>query len=181
MAKIAINLLPLEFRDQEIKAAKFYRIKILGIALILLMILAASLIVALRFLQSRKISQIQDKLNQSEQKIPDLKDTQASLVLLKNRLAAINQYWQSPSKQALSYELISKLIPASVSISSMSVNNSGEVLISALAPDGISLDNVITNLTSQDSNQNKIKEVSLESANRGQDGIYRLSLKISPN
>lgn len=181
MSKIAINLLPLEFRNKEIKDAKFYKIQVLGIAFILLMIITACLTVALRYFQSQKISQLQDKFNQSEQKVINLKNTQASLILLKNRLTVINQFWQSPSKQVLSYELISKLIPASVSVSSISVDNSGEVLISAQAPDGILLDKVITNLTSQDSNQDKIKKVSLESANRGQDGIYRLSLKISPN
>ncbi len=97
MTKIAINLLPLEFRDQEIKEAKFYKIQTLGIAFIFLMIFLAFLTAALRYLQSQKISQVQVKLNQSEQKVSGLSSTQASLILLKNRLMAINQYWQNIS------------------------------------------------------------------------------------
>ncbi len=179
MTKIAINLLPLEFKDQEIKTAKFYKIQTLGILVILLMIVISSLTVALRFLQSKKVVELQSKFDQAEQKVSSFKNSQASLLILKNRLIAINQYWQSPSKQTLSYGLISKLIPPSVSVSSISVDNSGEVLITAQAPDGATMDSVITNLTSQDINQDKISQVALDSVNRGQDGIYRLSLKIS--
>lgn len=180
MAKIAINLLPLEFRAEEIKNAKFYKIQIVGVATILLMIFLSSLTIALRVLQSQNISQIKNKLTQSEQKISNLKNTQASLILLKNRLTTIDQYLGTLSNQTQIYKLITKLLPASISINSISIDKSSEVLVLATAPDRNSLEDLIDNLTSKDSNEDKINQVSLESINRGRDGIYRLSLKIKP-
>lgn len=176
--KIAINLLPLEFREQDLKNAKFYKVQVVGVATILLMIFLASLTVALRILQSQNISQIQNKKNLAEQKISDLKNTQASLFVLKNRLTTINQYLDTPSSQAQIYKIITKLMPSSVSLNSLSISNSSEVLILVTAPDGDSLDNLIANLTDQASNEGKISQVSIENINRGRDSIYRLSLKI---
>lgn len=178
--KIAINLLPAEMAVQRIKAAKFYKIQTVGVAVILIMIFLASLTIALRILQSHTISQIQDNLTKSQQKISDLKNTQASLFLLKNRLNAIDQYLGVPSVQSEMYKIISQLIPSSVSINSISINKGGEVLVLALIPDGNSLDELVTNLTLKENNQDKISQVSLENINRGKDGIYRLSLKIKP-
>lgn len=178
MAKITINLLPLEFREQDLKNAKFYKVQIIGIAIVLLMIFLSSLTVALRILQGQTISQIQSQLSQSEQRISNLKNTQASLLLLKSRLATINQYLGTPSLQTQNYKIINKLFPPSISISSISIGNGGEILILANAPDGSSVDSLITNLTSKDNNEDKISQISLENINRGKDGIYRLSLKV---
>lgn len=180
MAKIAINLLPIEFRTQQITAARFYKIQAVGVAAVLVMFFLSALTIALRFLQSQNISQIQNKVIASEQKISDLKNTQGSMLLLKNRLTTINQYLGTASKQAQMYQLITTLLPASFSVSSISVDKDGEILISGVVPDSASLDNLINNLTSQSSNQDKISQVSLESINRGRDGVYRLSLKIKP-
>ncbi len=180
MTKIAINLLPLEFREQDLKNAKFYKIQAVGVAFILLMIFFASLTVALRILQSQNISLIQNKLTKSEQKISDLKNTQASLYILKNRLTTISQYLGTPSSQTQIYKIIANLLPSSVSLNSLSVDKSSEVLIVATTPDGNSIDELITRLTSKENNEGKISQVSIENVNRGKDGIYRLSLKIKP-
>ncbi len=176
--KLAINLLPIEFRQQDIKNAKFYKVQTIGVIVILLMIFSASAVVALRIFQSKNITQIQSKLSQSEQKISSLKTTESSLFLLKNRLTTIGQYLDNPSAQSEIYKLIIKLLPPAVSVSSISVSKSSEVLILATAADGDSLDRLINNLISKDSNQDKINQISLESLNRGKDGTYRVSIKI---
>ncbi len=180
MQKIAIDLLPEEFRVQERKKTKFYKIQFAGIALILLTIFLSSLTVALRILQSQQSLQIQTRTKEAEQKISNLKTTQASLLLLKNRLITINQYLGTPSKQAQIYNLVERLMSASSSITTLSVSKSGEVLVVAAAPDGRSLDNLIDSLTSKESNEDKIKKVGIESLSRGRDGAYRLSFKITP-
>ena len=180
MPRIAINLLPIEFRVQELKRAKFYKIQAFGVVTILLVVFLSSLTIALRILQSQNISQIQNKLTQSEQRIADLKSIQGSLFLLKNRLTVINQYLEIPSKQVQMYKLIAELLPATVSVGSIFVDKGGEILILAVVPDSVSLDHLITNLISKESNQDKISKVSLENISRGKDGIYRLSLKVKP-
>ena len=51
--KIAINLLPIEFTEQEVKRAKFIKIQTIGVFVILLMVFLSSLSVALVILQSQ--------------------------------------------------------------------------------------------------------------------------------
>lgn len=181
MAKIAINLLPIEFRVEELKNAKFYKVQIIGVVTILLVIFLSSLTIALRVLQSQNILKLQNNVAASEQKISDFKDTQVSLLLLKDRLITINQYLGNSSSQVQMYKLVASLLPATVSISAISIDQSGQISILATAPDVNSLENLIVSLTSKETNEDKIKQVSLESINRGKDGLYRLSLRIKPN
>lgn len=180
MAKIAINLLPLEFRSEEIKRAKFVKIQTIGVATILLMIFLSSLTVALSILQSQTNQKIQAKLARAEQKVTDLKDIQVSLSLLKNRLTTINQFLGIPSNQVEIYKLVYELLPESVSVNAFSVDKAGEVSISAIAPDGETIDELVANLLSRDLTSDKIKQVNIETLNRGRDGIYRLSFKVKP-
>lgn len=180
MTKIAIDLLPLEYREQQLKGIKFIKIQSIGVATILIMVFLSSLTIALRILQSQNILQIQNRITQSEQRVSDQKNNEAALFLLKNRLATINQYIDVPSKQSEIYKLVTQLIPPSVILSAFSVDKSGEVLIVAVAPDSTSVDSLVNNLTDKSSNQDKISQVSLENINSGRDGVYRLSLKIKP-
>ncbi len=178
MPKISINLLPLEFKEQDLKNTKFYRIQTFGVATVLLMVFLASATVALRYLQSQNITKIQSDLAKSEQKISELKTTQASLYVLKDRLTTINQYLGSPSNQSQIYRLIVRLLPQGVVLNSLSVSKASEAQILVTLPDGNSIDNLINNLTAKENNEGKISQVSIENINRGIDGIYRLSLKI---
>ncbi len=178
--KIAINLLPLEFTQAELKRAKFYKVQTIGVGVILLMVFLSSLSVALRILQSQSIKGVQTQVSAQEQKIEGLKDRQVSLLLIKNRLSVINQFLANPSKQAGMFLLLDKLIPSSASINSTTIDKNGEVSILALLPDSQSLDNMINNLTDKDQNGGQISQVSIDSISRGKDGIYRVSLKIKP-
>lgn len=180
MAKISINLLPPEIIAREIKKTKFYKIQAIGVAVILVMIFLASLTMALRILQSRNITDVQAKVGQTEQKVSDLKNTQASLFLLKNRLTVIDKYLGIPSKQASLYKLIDKLIPPTVVINAININKTDEVTLMALVPDPASLDIFVNNLTEREENEGSISNVSVESLNRGKDGFYRVSFKIKP-
>lgn len=179
--KISINLLPPEITAVQLKRAKFYKIQAIGVAIVLITVFLTSLTLALRILQSRNIVLYQAKLASAQQRVLDLKDTQASLFLLKNRLATINQYLGVSSQQSSMYRLLDKLIPASVVINAVTVNKSGEAVLLALAPDAVSLDALMSNLTLQENNNSALSQVSVESLNRGRDGIYRISLKIKPN
>ncbi len=180
-ARISINLLPPEFLAEELKRTKFTKVQTIGVGIVLVMIFMASLTVALRILQSSSISQIQNKLGQIEEKVLNLKSRQASMVLLKNRLTTIDKYLGETSIQNSMYTLLDKLIPQSVSVTSLSLDKSGATTIIAGIPDVATLDTLMSNLLSSDRNEGKIKHVSIESLNRGKDGFYRLSLKIEVN
>lgn len=176
--RILINLLPPEFMAEEIKSAKFYKIQTIGVGIILTMIFLSSLTVALRILQSSNISRIEEKLGEVEGKVLVLKDRQASLMLLKNRLTTISQNLGAVSKQNDMYTLLDRLIPQSVSITSLSVDKTGNAAIVALVPDSNTLDSLVINLYSKEKNEDKIGQVSVESLNRGRDGLFRVSLKV---
>lgn len=179
MSKVTINLLPQEFRIEELKRTKFYKIQSIGVGIILLLIFLSSLIIVLRILQSQSFSQIQSKLAVEEQKITELKTTQASLLLIKDRLVAINQYLGIASKQVQMYELINKLVPSSIFVNSISVDKSGNILLLATSNDAASIDDLINKLVSSEEASGKITSVAMEGLSRGRDGIYRLSIKIN--
>lgn len=180
MAKISINLLPSEMKEKEIKQQNFNKIQFAGIGVILIMIFLASLSAALRILQSHSISLAQEQVTQLQQKVAGLKETQESLFLLKNRLSVIDKYLGVSSNQSFIYNLLERLIPDSVVINAMTIGKTGEVVLLAITPDSISLDTLITNLTTKDSNEDKISKVSIENLSRGRDGFYRTSFKITP-
>ncbi|MBI4038617.1 hypothetical protein HY384_01520 [Candidatus Daviesbacteria bacterium] len=180
MVKISINLLPKEFALEEIKKARFYKIQAAGVAIILIMIFLASLTMALRILQSQNITRVQARLSAAEQQVNNLKDTQASLLLLKNRLSLIDQVLNSPSKEVLMYKLMDKLIPAQVIVNSVTIGKAGEVKFTAVVPDGQVLENLLVNLTTNEKNDNKIAQVSIETLNRSRGGLYRVNIKVKP-
>lgn len=173
---ISINLLPPEFMAEKIKTAKFYKIQTIGVVIILVMIFLSSLTVSLRILQSSDIKRVQSRLSQTEERVVALKGRQASLVVLKNRLTTISKNIEETSKQASMYNLLDKLIPQSISITSLAVDKAGNAAIVALVPDSNVLDSLILGLTSD---QEVIKQVSIESLNRSREGVYRTSLKVS--
>lgn len=179
--KISINLLPPEVMTQGQKNKKFYKIQFVGIVIILFMVFLTSLTLALRILQSHNLALYQARLTQAEEKASSLKETQASLLFLQNRLSVIGKYLGVPSEQSSMYQLIDKLIPPSVEINAISVDKSGEVIFQALAPDSVSLESLIDNLIIKENNNGKINQVSIESLNRGRDGAYRVSFKIKAN
>lgn len=177
MPKVTINLLPEEFRLEELKRAKFYKIQSLGVIAIMSLVFMATLTIALRILQSQSIQQIQAKLTTEESKVVELKSTQASLLLLKNRLTTINQYLGVSSKQVEMYELINKLIPPSVPISSLSIDKEGNILVVTTVSSAALIDELTTKILSS---EDKIASMALESLSRGRDGVYRVTFKVKP-
>lgn len=178
MSKISINLLPIEYATEEIKKAKFYKIQLIGVVAVVIVTFFASLIVALGVLQSQNIKKVEARLGESEEKVLQLKDRQASVFVIKNRLATINQYFGITSKQVAVYSMLNQLLPPGFSVSSFAIDRSGEAVVVGVAPDGESVDNLIAGLTSNQEAGDKISQVSIDNLNRGRDGFYRISLKI---
>lgn len=178
MAKISINLLPPEILAEQIKGSKFYKVQLIGITVILMMVFLSSLTVALRILQNKNVVMAQAEMDAVSQQVSKLKSTEASLYILKNRLAVISKYLGVSSKQSSMYTLIDKLIPSSTVLNAVNVDKDGGVVLLLSVPDSASLDTLVTNLSQKDSNEDKIDQVSIDSLSRGRDGIYRISLKI---
>lgn len=180
MVKIAINLLPAEFTKERVKNVRFYKIQILGIGLILVVVFLSSFTVALRILQSQRVKQAEGQLNEAQQKVTSYKSKEATLMALKNRLKAIDQYYGVPSLQVSMFNLLNTLLPSSIKVNSLSVGKTGDISFSAVVQNSVLLDEMITDLTDKDKNQGKIESVFIDSLNRSRDGVYRVDFKIKP-
>lgn len=180
MEKISINLLPVEFTQEEVKKSKFYKVQAISISIILILIFLSILTISLRIFQSNRIKIAQLEVAEAENRVTSKSLRQAQLLLLKNRLSAIQNYLGVSSKQAEMYTLVHNLLPSALDISSVSVGREGGVLVSALATDANTLDRIFTDLLNKEKNENKISKVSIESLNRGRDGLYRVNFTVGP-
>ncbi len=175
-----INLLPIGYTKLRKRDTKFYQVQTISIYLLLLLIFVTSITVALRFLQTQQIKAAEANLQEFNLQVSSLKSKEASLVILKDRLTTIDQISTVPSKQRSVYNLVNGLIPPNLTLSFVSVDRSGNMLLSIVAPNFSSLDGLLATLGSTQKNENKITSTSLESFSRSRDGLYRASLKIVP-
>lgn len=178
MVKIAINLLPPEITRERVKNARFYKIQTLGIGLVLTVVFLSSFAIALGILQSQWVKQAESQMNGALQKVMVYKDKEATLMALKDRLKAINQYREVPSLQVSMFNLLYTLLPPSVVVNNLSVGKTGDISLSAVVQSSALLDEMIADLTDKDKNQGKIESVSIGSLNRSRDGVYRVDFKI---
>ncbi|MDO8619041.1 MAG: hypothetical protein Q7R49_03820 [Candidatus Daviesbacteria bacterium] len=178
---VNINLLPISFRQKQQQNSKFYKIQTISIFLLLSLIFLTSLTLAMRFLQTQQIQAAEVNFQNSNNKVSSLKSKEASLIIVKDRLTTIDAIASIPSNQRAIYNLVSQLIPPSLSLSFVSVDANGNMIISLVAPNFTALDGLLSDLTSKEKNENRVKQVSLESFSRSRDGLYRASLKIIPN
>lgn len=178
MEKISINLLPVEFIAEEFKRRKFYKIQAIGVTIVLFMIFLSILTLSLGVLQSSSLNAASLRVDEAEKRVSTLAPKQAQLVLLKNRLQVIEGQIGIPSKQAEMYNLTYNLLPDGFLVNRISVGGEGQVQISALTANAQNIDRIISNLLDKGKNNDRVKNVVIDSLNRGRDGIYRINLKV---
>lgn len=177
MAKFSINLLPPESANitKEIRRRKL--VQTISVTTLLIMFFFSSLVITLRFLQSRNINEVGSKSQEQENKISGFRSKESSLVLLKDRLTIISKLTNSPSKQKMIYDAIVSSIPADISVSSMTLDAAGNLSISAAADNVNSLTNFFA-IFSSDELFKISSGVNVESLSRSRDGLYKTSVKI---
>ena len=176
--KISINLLPAEFLVEEIKKSKFYKVQAIGIGVVLVLIFLSVVTVSLRILQSNRIKSTEVEVANAENRVTSFSSKQAQLILLKNRLEAINTHLGTSSKTVEMYNLLDSLIPPSISIGTISVGAEGKVLVSASTEDFGSIDNMFSDMLNVEKNEGKVSKVLVDNISRGRDGTYRLSFTV---
>lgn len=181
MAGISINLLPAQFKIDQKAQRKFQLVQTISIIVLLLLIFISSVSIAIRILQSKDLEVLKQEVKVSQDRVSSLKDKEASVFVLKNRLNMIGEITKAPSKNnSLIYNTILSLIPPNVSISSISLDRSGTVVTSTITPDLKTLELMIESMTSKSSFE-IISKIDFESLSRGRDGTYRANLKIATN
>ena len=179
MEKVAINLLPQEFSQKQSELKKLRSIQAASALIILLMIFLASVTLALRIIQLREFQRVEVKAKEAESEVSELKDTEASLTILKNRVDIIRQIKNFPSKTATLFDEALKLIPAEILVSSSSVDRNGIILLSTISPSSGSLGKLLGNILGTEKSE-LFKKVEIESLSSGRDGVYRANFKILP-
>lgn len=178
--RITINLLPIEFTRLLKEYSRFYRIQTISISIILFLFFLTSVTIALRIFQSQQIQIAQAGLSQYSEKVSNLAPKEASLVILKNRLDTLDKVSGFPSKQRAVYNLVANLLPASITVSSISVDRNGEMSLTLVSQVFGDFDVFLSSLTDKETNEDKISKVSIDSLSRARDGIYRANIKVTP-
>ena len=178
MSLISVNLLPSEFILEQVKKQKFYKVQYLGISVLLLTFFLASLTISLRVLQSQKSNQIQKRLSDVQQKISTTATKEDQLIALKDRVTTISQYVGKPSKDSELYSFIEQNLSSEVEINTMSIDRSGDILLSVGISDIGIIDRLISTLSDKQPSGVRVKQISVENLGRSRDNSFRLSLRL---
>ena len=178
MTRISINLLPNETAIAEQKRQKVKFVQTISVVAFLIVVFLTSVTVALRILQNQNLAQVKDQTQQEEAKVASFKDKESDLVFLKDRLRLIQDLKALPSKARQSYRLIIEQIPVGVTVSGISVDASGNLVLTAVIPSKSAFSQLFANLTSQNVTS-AVTKINIDSLSRGRDGVYRMSIKIA--
>lgn len=178
MEKLSINLLPAEIATQGLQQQRLYRIKFFGVVTVLTLVFLSSVTIALRLLQGQNIKKSESQFQELTTRVQNFKTTESSLGVLKNRLNAIQNLALQPSKQRTLYSQVISLLPSSLLVTSVSLDKSGNMSLSASTSDYVGFDNFLKSLSS--TKDIKVSKVAVDNLIIGRDGVFRVNLKISP-
>lgn len=175
MAKFSINLLPIESTAASIEIKRKKIVQTISVSSLLMIFFLASLVITLRFLQSRNLTEVNTGATAAADKISNFREKESTLVLLKDRLVQISKLTASPSKQKVIYDSVVQNLPANINVSSVILDSAGNLSISAVAPDPSSLSSFFAALSV---NFENISGINVESLSRGRDGVYRMTVRV---
>lgn len=180
MAGVNINLLPVQSRTDQKAQKRFQLIQTSSIAILLILIFLASLVSAIHILQFQNVSKLKNEYKLREEKVLLLKDKEAQVSVLKNRLTLINQINKSSIKdKSKIYRSFLGYISPGVNISTVAIGRDGRVIASIIAGNILAFEQTLSNLISDsDAAKENISEIGIDSLSRARDGSYRASLKI---
>lgn len=177
--RLSINLLPSESDEIKRRKRNLRAIQTISTFALLLVVFFASVIVALRILQLQSIKNAASLAKSAEERTLRVQEKETSLVKLKSRLDTISSLLEEQSKQSIYYSLAEKLLPPTVTVSSISVDRLGVVTTSVVIPDSTSLDALFLNLGNEVV-YDSLAKIELESLSRSRDGFFRANLKMVP-
>lgn len=179
MDKLKINLIPPEIKEKVKKQAKRVLITKISVALLGVLIVITSLILGGVIFQKAQLQGLNSIIEQEKQQIGALKDKEAVVIFLKNRIDTINQVTDGHYKQDETLELITGLFPDGVNLGSLQIDKSSIAIVSGDTFDTLLLQQLFDNLTDPQTNDGKIASISVESLNKNASGKIRFDLQIN--
>lgn len=178
MDKLKLNLIPLELKEQAKKEAKRSLVVRISLGLLGLLILITFGVLAAAILQGLELSKINAQLDQHKTEVASLKDKEAVISFLKNRIDAINTFTNNRYKQAEILELVERQFPGGVNLVALHIDKSTKVLVQAQTSDTKLLKQFIDTLTDPQNQEGKIASVSAQNVNLSQDGKINFDLQL---
>lgn len=181
MSSTSINLLPPEVLLERRQSSKLSLVNKLSVGAMVLLVFITSATLVLRLSQNLALKEAKEGLVYAQGKVTDLKDKEGQFVLLKQRLAEIQQLTGGDAKKKAVLSLLISLSPPEVYISDFILDNRGAITMTMESSSLITIDRFITNLSSPEKNLNLISRVDLDNLALGKSNIYSFSLKILTN
>lgn len=179
MDKLKINLIPPEIKEKAKKEAKRTLLVRISVGLLGVLILITVGILVIIIIQNATLQSLNAELEQDKSEIGSLKESEAVVFFLKNRIDTINRFSNTSYKQGETYDLISNLIPEGIELSYLQIDKTESVGMQGETNTTSALNIFFTNLMDPSKNEGKIAKVSVESLSRSQDGRLIFDLKIT--
>lgn len=179
MDKIKINLLPPEIKEKEKKDVRQSLINKISIALLGVLILFTSGILAVVIYQGSTINLLNADIEKEKSRIQSQKDKETIVFLLKNRIDTINQFTNKRYKQGEIYDLITGLFPQDVALRTILVDKTTKVAVLGNTESPLALQTLFDNLTDPKTNEGKIETVTVENLSNNQSGKINFDLSIN--
>jgi Tfp pilus assembly protein PilN len=179
MDKISINLLPSSVLVKEKEQSRKSFLLRISVAFLVVIILIAGATLFVRINQKSQLSGANQDLIQAHKKVDSLKSQESTIVYLKQRLDSIATLKNQESKPVQAYNLMNKLTPIGVDVSSFTIDKSNKIIISAESQDNKTLKSFFDNLTDPVKNQGKVTKVRIDDLSQSKEGGFRLDVSIS--
>lgn len=178
--KMTINLLPPEVMLQRKQGFKLTLANQISIAALVILIFFTSATLALRFFQNSELKAAKEELTSAEGKVNSLQSREVQIVLLKQRLASIENLTGSDLKRKAIFNLVIYLTPPNIQIIDVSVDKNGNMSLSLASSSLPSIETLFASLGDNEKNSGLISKVGLEGFSLSKDMAYRFNLSIKP-
>lgn len=178
--KMTINLLPPEVMLQRKQGFKLTLANQISIAALVILIFFTSATLALRFFQNSELKAAKEELTSAEGKVNSLQSREVQIVLLKQRLASIENLTGSDLKRKAIFNLVIYLTPPNIQIIDVSVDKNGNMSLSLASSSLPSIETLFASLGDNEKNSDLISKVGLEGFSLSKDMAYRFNLSIKP-
>lgn len=179
MDKLKINLIPPEIKEQAKKEAKRTLMVRISIGLLGVLIVFTAIILVVIVFQNVTLQALTKQLDEEKSRISGLREKEAVVFFLKNRIDTINKYSNGFYTQEETFALITKLVPPEISVSFLQIDKTQTVSVQGDTQTADSLEVLFNNLMNPAQNEGKITAVSVESLSRSQSGTISFDLKIT--
>ena len=179
MDKLKINLIPPEIKEKAKKEAKTALFTRISVGLLGILVLITSGIIGVIIFQSVTIQNLNSEIEREKTDLEKLKDKEAVVYFLKNRIDSINMFATTQHTQNELYELVDSLLPPGINLVLLKIDKSSKIALQGETTSSSSLDNLFNNLTDKAKNDGKIDSVSVESLSKIRTGTINFTLSLN--